>query len=193
MTKKLYVGNLAWGTTADTLRQAFAEGGRTVTDVYIAMDRETNRPRGFAFVEMGSAPEAEAAIAALDGRSIDGRNIRVSLAQERARPGGPGGGSSAGPRGPRPGGAGGAARGFSGGGPPRGDRGAPAGGERGPDRGAAPRGGGRGSGRSEWSERGDKPGRGDWGEKPPRGDWGEKPPRGGAKRGGWGGDDDDSY
>jgi cold-inducible RNA-binding protein len=190
MTKKLYVGNLAWGTTTDTLRQAFAEGGRAVADVYIAMDRETNRPRGFAFVEMGSPAEAEAAIAALDGRSIDGRNIRVSLAQERARPGGPGGGQGGGPRGPRPGGPAGPPRGFAGGGPPRGDRGAPAGGDRGPDRSGPPRSGGRSGGRGEWSERGEKPGRGEWGEKPPRGDRGEKPPRGGGKRGAWGDDDD---
>jgi cold-inducible RNA-binding protein len=186
MTKKLYVGNLAWGTTAETLRSAFAEGGRTVTDVFVAIDRETNRPRGFAFVEMGSEAEAEAAISALDGRSIDGRNIRVNAAQERPRTGGPGG-PGGGPRGPRPGvGPGGGPGGARG---PRGPVGGERGPERGPFRGEGDRGrpmendrGGSGGGRAS--------GRGERGERE-RGDWGAKPRGHGGRRNGGGWDEEE--
>lgn len=93
MGKRLYVGNLSYDTTDDTLRAAFAEDGRTVTDVHVMMDRDTGRPRGFGFVEMGTEEDAQSAIQALDGVNLDGRNLRVNEAQERKpRAGGGGGG-----------------------------------------------------------------------------------------------------
>ncbi|MEO0649838.1 MAG: RNA-binding protein [Planctomycetota bacterium] len=88
MSKRLYVGNLSFDSTDDSLRAAFSEDGRNVADVHIVSDRETGRPRGFGFVEMGSDADAEAAIAALDGASIDGRTIRVNIAEERRPKGG---------------------------------------------------------------------------------------------------------
>ncbi|MEM7308463.1 MAG: RNA-binding protein [Planctomycetota bacterium] len=92
MTKRLYVGNLSWDTTEDTLRATFSGGGRNVTDCHIVSDRETGRPRGFAFVELASEEEAQQAIQELDGTNLDGRDIRVNEAQERQRGGGGGGG-----------------------------------------------------------------------------------------------------
>ncbi|MEM7515858.1 MAG: RNA-binding protein, partial [Planctomycetota bacterium] len=83
MPKRLYVGNLSWDTTEDSLRFAFEQDGRNVSEVNIISDRETGRPRGFAFVEMGNDQDGEAAISALDGIELDGRNIRVNEAQER--------------------------------------------------------------------------------------------------------------
>lgn len=82
-TVKLYVGNLNYDTTEDTLREAFAADGRTVSEVAIITDRDTGRPRGFAFVTMGSAEDGKNAIEALDGTNIDGRPVRVNEAQER--------------------------------------------------------------------------------------------------------------
>ena len=115
MGKRLYVGNLSWDTTQDSLQAAFSSNGRTVSDCHIVTDRDTGRPRGFAFIEMGSEAEAKAAIEELDGANLDGRNIRVNEAEERKpRPGGGGGGggfrsSGGGGGGPRrgPGGGGG--------------------------------------------------------------------------------------
>src|SRR5947208_2919176 len=92
MGTKLYVGNLAYSTTDDSLRTAFGADGRSVTEVSIITDRETGRPRGFAFVQMATPADAEAAIKALDGQQLDGRTIRVSEARERERGGGGGGG-----------------------------------------------------------------------------------------------------
>ena len=92
MGKRLYVGNLSWDTNEDTLRDTFAADGRTVTDAKIVTDRETGKPRGFAFVEMSSDAEAQACIQALDGVELDGRNIKVNEAQERQPRGGGGGG-----------------------------------------------------------------------------------------------------
>jgi RNA recognition motif-containing protein len=89
---KLYVGNLSYRTTEDTLRAHFEGDGRKVERVTIITDRETGQPRGFAFVEMASPADAEAAIAALDGRELDGRTLRVSEARERQGGGGGGGG-----------------------------------------------------------------------------------------------------
>ena len=88
MTTKLYVGNLNYTTTEDGLRTAFAADGRTVREVAIPNDRDTGRPRGFAFVEMGSEGDAKAAIAALDGKDLDGRSLKVNEARPRI----PGGG-----------------------------------------------------------------------------------------------------
>ena len=93
MGTKLYVGNLNFTTTEDALKAAFSENGRTVKEVAIPSDRETGRPRGFAFVTMGSEGDAKAAIAALDGKDLDGRSLKVNEAQDRPpRSGGGGGG-----------------------------------------------------------------------------------------------------
>ena len=92
MGAKLYVGNLNFATTEDGIREAFEVDGRTVRDIYIPTDRDTGRPRGFAFVEMGSDAEAQAAIEALDGTDLEGRTIKVNEARERAPRGGGGGG-----------------------------------------------------------------------------------------------------
>jgi len=96
MGKRLYVGNLSWDTSEDTLRLAFEEGGRTVSDCHIVSDRETGRPRGFAFVEMGTEQEAQDAIQQMDGTNLDGRDLRVNEAQERQNRGGRGGGGGGG-------------------------------------------------------------------------------------------------
>ena len=82
MGKRLYVGNLSYDTTEDSLREAFSEGG-SVTDLHILIDRETGRSRGFGFVEMSTEPEAQAAIEAWDGRELDGRRLKVNEARER--------------------------------------------------------------------------------------------------------------
>ena len=91
MGTKLYVGNLNFTTTEDALKAAFAGNGRTVKEVAIPSDRETGRPRGFAFVTMGSEGDAKAAIAALDGKELDGRSLKVNEAQDKPRSGGGGG------------------------------------------------------------------------------------------------------
>lgn len=93
MGRKLYVGNVSFRSTEETLRAAFEQDGRKVERVTIVTDRETGRSRGFAFVEMGADEDAEAAIAALDGQEVDGRPLRVNIAQEqgpRERSGGGG-------------------------------------------------------------------------------------------------------
>jgi cold-inducible RNA-binding protein len=94
MGTRLYVGNLPFDTDEAQLRTLFSEGGRQVNEVKIITDRETGRPRGFAFVEMGSQAEADAAINALNGREFGGRALTVNEAREQAprRSGGFGGG-----------------------------------------------------------------------------------------------------
>lgn len=89
--KKLYVGNLPFTTTEDELRELFERHGG-VASVNVITDRETGRPRGFAFVEMEDASAAETAMRALDGSDLGGRNLRVNEAQERRGGGGGGGG-----------------------------------------------------------------------------------------------------
>jgi len=96
MGTKLYVGNLSYNSTEASLRSAFEADGRQVREVALIMDRETGRPRGFAFVQMGSEQDAKAAIAALDGKELDGRAIRVNEAQERPASGGGRGGQGGG-------------------------------------------------------------------------------------------------
>lgn len=91
MGKRLYIGNLSWDTTEDTLQSVLAEGGRNVQDLHIAVDRETGRPRGFAFAEFSTEEEAQQAIEQMDGMNLDGRNLRVNEAQERQNRGGGGG------------------------------------------------------------------------------------------------------
>jgi len=108
--KSLFVGNMSFQTTEGELRDLFTPFGQ-VTRVHMAMDRETGRARGFAFVEMPNDEEAAKAMAGLDGKELGGRNLKVN----EARPKGEGGP----PRGPRsfggPGGGGGG-RGKGGGG-----------------------------------------------------------------------------
>jgi RNA recognition motif-containing protein len=99
MGRRLFVGNLSYNTTEMTLRDAFGQIG-SVVDAKIVMDRDTGRPRGFAFVEMSSDQEAAQAIEQLNGRELDGRAIAVNEAQER-------GGGGGGGRGGRGGGGGG--------------------------------------------------------------------------------------
>ena len=81
---RLYVGNLSFDTTQASLRSAFEADGRAVREVTVVTDRETGRPRGFAFVEMSSKADGVSAMQALDGTSLDGRQIKVSEAKERA-------------------------------------------------------------------------------------------------------------
>ncbi len=90
MSKKLYVGNLAFSTTEDDLRAVFEQHG-SVGSVNVITDRETGRSRGFAFVEMDDASAADAAMRALDGSEVGGRSLKVNEAQDK-RPGGGGGG-----------------------------------------------------------------------------------------------------
>ena len=91
MAKKLYVGNLSYGTTDSDLRSMFEEFG-SVESAQVIMDRETGRSKGFGFVEMGSQQEAEAAIKALNGKDMDGRALTVNEAKPREDRGGRSGG-----------------------------------------------------------------------------------------------------
>lgn len=91
MSNKLYVGNLSYDTTERDLNEAFAEFG-TVTETNLMMDRMTNRPRGFGFVTMSNADEAQKAIDGLNGRNLDGRDLTVNIAKPREERSGGGGG-----------------------------------------------------------------------------------------------------
>jgi cold-inducible RNA-binding protein len=117
---RLYVGNLSFSTSKQTLEAAFSAAGQ-VTDVHLVTDRETGQPRGFGFVTMGSSREAASAIDQFNGAMLDGRPLKVNEAQERTSGGG----------------------GFGGGGGGGGGRGGGGGGGRGGER----RGGGGGRGR----------------------------------------------
>lgn len=105
MGKRLYVGNLSFETTEATLTAEFGRDGRRVSSVSIVTDRDTGRPRGFAFVTISDDAAARAAIDALNGTELDGRTINVNEA--KARTDAPGGGRG----GPRGGGGGGGGRG----------------------------------------------------------------------------------
>lgn len=87
MGKKLYVGNLSFSNTEADLKELFGRHGQ-VESVNVIMDRETGRPRGFAFVEMAEGSAAQDAIRALDGTDFGGRTIKVNEAQDRQRSGG---------------------------------------------------------------------------------------------------------
>jgi|SRR3989440_10822215 len=92
MNSKLFVGNLSFNVTENDLQDAFAAHG-TVVETNLMMDRATGRPRGFAFITMSSAEEAQKAIAALNGAALDGRDLTVNEAKPREeRPSGGGGG-----------------------------------------------------------------------------------------------------
>jgi len=92
MGSRLYVGNLPYSADEDQIRELFGQNDRTVKEVNLLTDRDTGRPRGFGFVEMGSSEEAEAAIRELDGYSLEGRSLKVNEARERTSQGGGGGG-----------------------------------------------------------------------------------------------------
>jgi cold-inducible RNA-binding protein len=91
MGRRLYVGNLAWAVSDQDLRDLFSEAGK-VDSSQVIVDRETNRSRGFGFVEMASDEDAEAAVKKFNGRDLKGRAIRVNEAQARSAGGGGGGG-----------------------------------------------------------------------------------------------------
>ena len=152
MNTRLYVGNLSFNTTADGVRTAFQQFG-TVSDVHLVTDRETGRSRGFAFVTMGTTEEAAKAIEGMDGKTLDGRPLRVNEAEQRQARGGGGGGGG----GYRGGGGGGGYRGGGGGrgggdewGGGGGGGGGDYGGGGGDDRGGGRRGGRGGRGGDRW-------------------------------------------
>lgn len=128
MGNRLFVGNISFRATPDMIRSEFAEFGE-VSDVHLPMDRETGRMRGFAFVTMATDAAAQAAIAAMNGKSIEGRPLVVNEARPAPAgggdrpPRGPGGGGAPGGfRGPRSGGGGGGGGGGYGGGGGGGNR-----------------------------------------------------------------------
>ncbi|MES1205803.1 MAG: RNA-binding protein [Pseudomonadota bacterium] len=123
MGKRLYVGNLSYSVTEVDLRDAFSAEGHEVSEVKVVMDRETGRPRGFAFVEMATEEGAQKAIENLNNRELQGRAMTVNEARERSGGGGGGGGGYRGG-----GGGGGGGYGGGGGGGGRGGRGGGGGG-----------------------------------------------------------------
>ncbi|MBA2405871.1 MAG: RNA-binding protein [Bdellovibrionales bacterium] len=128
MGSKIYVGNLPFSATNDSLNEMFAKFGK-VESAKIVMDRDTNRSKGFGFVEMSSADEAASAIEKLNGQDVGGRSLVVNEARPmEPRNGGFGGGG--GGRGGDRGGGGGRSGGFGGGRGGGGDRGGDRGGSR---------------------------------------------------------------
>jgi cold-inducible RNA-binding protein len=114
--KSLFVGNMSFQTTEAELRELFAPFGQ-VTRVHMAMDRETGRARGFAFIEMPNDAEAAAAMTALDGKEVGGRNLKVNEARPKGEGGPPRGPKSfGGPKNYGGGSGGGGGRGKGGGG-----------------------------------------------------------------------------
>jgi RNA recognition motif-containing protein len=95
MSTKLYVGNLSFNTSTQDLETMFAEVG-TVQSANLIEDRETGRSRGFGFVEMSTAEEAQKAISSFDGKEIDGRSLKVNEAKPREDRGGSNGGGGRG-------------------------------------------------------------------------------------------------
>ncbi len=91
MSSKLFVGGLSWNTTDQSLAEAFSEFGE-VTEAKVILDRDTGRSRGFGFVTFDAPADAEKAIEAMDGSEIDGRSVRVNIAEDKPRRGGGGGG-----------------------------------------------------------------------------------------------------
>ena len=98
MSKKLYVGNLAFQTTSQNLEQLFASAG-TVESASVIEDRDTGRSKGFAFVEMSTDEEAAAAIEQFNGKEVAGRTLKVNEAKPRENRGGGGGRGFGGNRG----------------------------------------------------------------------------------------------
>src|SRR5580700_3028075 len=130
MSKRLYVGNLAFHSTEDSVRGAFQKAGIEVLSVQVMTDRMTGQSRGFGFVDVAGDQEAQAAVDQLHGKDLDGRALTVNEARERTPGGGGGGGGGGGFRG---GGGGGGPPGGGGGGGGAGGRGG--GGRGGRDRG----------------------------------------------------------
>ena len=91
MGNRLYVGNLPFSADENQIRELFGQNDRTVTEVKLITDRDTGRPRGFGFVEMGSQQDTEGAIRDLNGYSLDGRDLTVNEAKERTQRGEGGG------------------------------------------------------------------------------------------------------
>lgn len=91
MSKKLFIGSLSWGTNDDALREAFGVHGE-ISEAVVISDRDTGRSRGFGFVTFEDDDAADKAVAALNGTDLDGRTIRVDVAQAKERSGGGGGG-----------------------------------------------------------------------------------------------------
>lgn len=114
---KLYLGNLPFSASDEDIREAFAAYG-TIEDLFIPLDRETNRPRGFAFITLADDDLARKAIEEMDGFDLQGRNLRVNEAEERRPQQNRGGGGGGGDR--RGGGGGGYGGGGGGGGDRRG-------------------------------------------------------------------------
>jgi len=116
MATKLYVGNLSYQTKDDALQALFAQVG-TVTSCQVMTDRYTGESRGFAFVEMATEAEAQNAISSLDGKTLDGRSLKVNESKPRESSGGGGyGGGGGGNRGGGGGGHRGGGGGYGGGG-----------------------------------------------------------------------------
>ena len=92
MGNRLYVGNLPFSVDETSLRSLFEQNERTVEEVKLITDRDTGRPRGFGFVEMGNSEDADKAISELNGYEMDGRQLTVNEARERTGGGGGGGG-----------------------------------------------------------------------------------------------------
>jgi RNA recognition motif-containing protein len=92
MGNRLYVGNLSFHSTEQTLRDAFGAFG-SIVDVHLVADRVTGQSRGFGFVTMGSRDEAESAMQSMNGADLDGRALKVNEAEERSSAGGGGGGA----------------------------------------------------------------------------------------------------
>ena len=143
MTTKLYVGNLSFKTTSDELREHFSQAG-TVESASVIEDRETGRSRGFGFVEMATAEDAQAAIEQFNGKDLNGRSLTVNEAKPKTDRG-PGGGG----RGGYGGGGGGGGRGGYGGGGGRSGGGGYGGGGGGRSGGGGYGGGGGGGGRRD--------------------------------------------
>ena len=95
MSKKVYVGNLSYNTTSADLEAMFAPFGK-VDSATVIEDRDSGRSKGFGFVEMSNDAEAQAAIAALNGKEVDGRTLKVNEARPREDRGGGGGGRGGG-------------------------------------------------------------------------------------------------
>ena len=95
ISARIFVGNLNYTTTAEQLKELLSAVGEVV-DVYLPSDRATGKPRGFAFVEMSSDEEAEAAIEEFNGKDLGGRPLRINAAEERPNRGGGGGGGGGG-------------------------------------------------------------------------------------------------
>ncbi|MDC0741407.1 RNA recognition motif domain-containing protein [Polyangium mundeleinium] len=154
MSKRLYVGNLAFHSTEESVRSAFQSAGVEVVGVQVMTDRVTGQSRGFGFVDVAGDKEAQAAIDALHGKSLDGRTLTVNEARERTPGGGGGGGGGfrgGGGGGMGGGGGGGGGYGGGGGGGGRGGGGGGRGGDRRGGRGGG--GGGRDRGRGDRGDR----------------------------------------